>query len=38
MSPVHSALRDGAAEEDARDIEDDVLWFSRGKPMNNWRE
>ena len=38
MSPVHTALRDGATEQEARDIEDDVLWFGRGKPMKEWRD
>ena len=38
MSPVHTALREGATSQEARDIEDDVLWFGRGKPMNDWRQ
>lgn len=31
MAPVHQALRDGASVEQAQDIEDDVLWFGKGK-------
>lgn len=38
MSPVHTALREGATSQEARDIEDDVLWFGRGKPMHEWRD
>ena len=38
LSPVYVAMRDGATDEQIEAIHEDVLWFTPGTPMTEWKD